>query len=142
MADFACPHCGWQARNVPSEWLGRTVRCKQCQGTFTLPAVAPPDDAFLDELVAARDQRAPSEAAATPPTATPAKEKKRRRGGILMWWVSIAGSLFAIWILFGGLLWAASAIQETTACALALAVAIIPYCLARAASEISDRWRG
>lgn len=141
MADFACPHCGWQARNVPSEWLGRTVRCKQCQGTFTLPAVAPPDDAFLDELVAARDQASPSEAADAPPTATPAKEKKRRRGGIVMWWISIGCSLLAVWVLLSLMTAATSAIQETTACALALAVAIIPYCLARAASEISDRWR-
>jgi hypothetical protein len=37
MPVFTCPHCGWQAPNVPAEYSGRKVRCKQCQGVFQLP---------------------------------------------------------------------------------------------------------
>lgn len=55
---------------------------------------------------------------------------------ILVWIVSILGAVLGTFILFGGMSSARSAPQQTVVCALALAVTVLPYCLARAVTEI------
>lgn len=52
-----------------------------------------------------------------------------------LWSLTTAGSIIGAFILFIGLFTAKGAPQEASAAAIAIAFAVIPYCLARAASE-------
>lgn len=56
----------------------------------------------------------------------------------LVWTISVLCSLFAGYMHVSGLMEANSAPQQAAVAAMAVAVAIIPYCLARGVSEIAD----
>ncbi|MCY4389089.1 MAG: hypothetical protein OXC18_18505 [Desulfurellaceae bacterium] len=53
-----------------------------------------------------------------------------------LWSLTAAGSLIGMVILGVGLMSVESAPQEAAIAAIALACAVLPYCLARAASEL------
>jgi len=53
-----------------------------------------------------------------------------------MWIVTIVMSLIGALVGFGGMLLAKSAPQEAAAAAMGLTCAVIPYCIARAFSEL------
>jgi hypothetical protein len=55
-----------------------------------------------------------------------------------LWALTIIGSVLGGFISVGGVLAANGAPQEAAAAAVGVACAVIPYCLARAVSEISD----
>lgn len=55
----------------------------------------------------------------------------------LLWIVTALGALAGALLLFTGLQGAESAPQEAAIAAIAVACAVIPYCLARAVSELS-----
>jgi hypothetical protein len=59
----------------------------------------------------------------------------------LLWLLTIAGSLFGALIGIVGVTAAHGAPQEAAAAAVAVACAVIPYCLARAVSELLGGWR-
>lgn len=54
----------------------------------------------------------------------------------LLWIVTIAGSIFGGLILALGLLFANGAPQQAAVAGISISLAVIPYCLARAVSEI------
>ena len=54
----------------------------------------------------------------------------------LLWFVTIIGSMLGGLVMFVGVNEAKGAPQEAAAAAMAVAMAVIPYCLARAVSEI------
>jgi len=54
----------------------------------------------------------------------------------LLWLLTILGSVFGAVIVLGGVSAAKSAVQECSAVSIGLAFAVIPYCLARAWTEI------
>ena len=58
------------------------------------------------------------------------------------WIAVIVGAVLGALTLLGGIFGANSAVQESAAFALAIAFAIIPYCFARALSEIERIKRG
>lgn len=55
-----------------------------------------------------------------------------------LWIITIIGSILGALTAFAGVAGANGAPQEAAAAAMGLAFAVIPYCLARAASEISN----
>lgn len=57
----------------------------------------------------------------------------------LLWVLAIFGALFGGLILLVGVSGASGAPQEAAAAAIAAAMAVIPYVLARAASELSSK---
>ncbi|HEY0658047.1 MAG TPA: hypothetical protein VGD05_06220 [Pyrinomonadaceae bacterium] len=57
---------------------------------------------------------------------------------ILAWLAAIGGVAFGLLILVGGMTTAQGAPQEAVVICLALACAILPYCAARALTEISN----
>jgi hypothetical protein len=63
------------------------------------------------------------------------------KGRQIMWVVTIIGALFgAAWFVFGGVL-SASAPQSAAIAAQAVALAVIPYVIARAVSEMAAERR-
>jgi hypothetical protein len=58
----------------------------------------------------------------------------------LLWLLTVVGSLFGALIGIVGVLTAHGAPQEAAAAAVAVACAVIPYCLARAVSELLRGW--
>jgi magnesium-transporting ATPase (P-type) len=54
----------------------------------------------------------------------------------ILWVLTIIGSVIGGLIVLGGVLGASGAPQEAAAAAIGVACAVIPYCLARAVSEI------
>jgi sugar phosphate permease len=54
----------------------------------------------------------------------------------VLWVLTIIGSLIGGLVTFGGVVAATGAPQEAAAAAMGVACAVIPYCLARAVSEI------
>jgi len=56
-----------------------------------------------------------------------------------LWILTISGSIIGTAVLALGLPAAKSAPQEATVAAIGIAFAVIPYCLARAVSEISGK---
>lgn len=74
---------------------------------------------------------------------TPKSPKTTQNGGsamkviaILLWLGTIGGVFLGTFILVTGLVSATGAPQEAVVCCLALACAILPYCFARAVTEI------
>lgn len=57
---------------------------------------------------------------------------------ILVWLLPIFGVAFGLLILVGGIASATGAPQEAVIISLALACAILPYCFARAITEIAN----
>jgi hypothetical protein len=57
---------------------------------------------------------------------------------VFLWALTVCGSVLGGIISVAGVLAAKGAPQEAAAAAIGVACAVIPYCLARAASEISD----
>lgn len=55
-----------------------------------------------------------------------------------LWALTIIGALIGGIVLFMGLLTASGAPQEAAAAGIALAFTVIPYCLARASSELKS----
>lgn len=58
------------------------------------------------------------------------------------WYLTIAGSVLGAFVVITGVASASGAPQEAAAAAIGLSLAVIPYCLARAASEINQASRG
>jgi ammonia channel protein AmtB len=58
----------------------------------------------------------------------------------LLWLLTILGSLFGALVGLVGVLGANGAPQEAAAAAIGVACAVIPYCLARAVSELLRGW--
>lgn len=54
----------------------------------------------------------------------------------LMWVITIIMSIIGAVVSFGGMMMAKSAPQEAAAAAMGLSCAVIPYCIARAFTEI------
>lgn len=81
-----------------------------------------------------RAQRQP--AIAEPSTPTPAKKSLTE---ILAWAFSALASVYASSVLIGGLEEAQSAPQQAALAAMSGAIAVIPYCFARAISSLSRR---
>lgn len=57
----------------------------------------------------------------------------------ICWSLTILGSLLGGFILFSGIAEARSAPQQAAAAAMGAACAVIPYCLARAVSELGGK---
>lgn len=57
----------------------------------------------------------------------------------LLWILTCIGAILGALLLFSGLNDANGAPQEAAVAAVAIALAVIPYCLARAASELSRK---
>jgi hypothetical protein len=66
-------------------------------------------------------------------------KKGRKMIRTMLWLLTIAGSLFGGFIGVVGVFAAKGAPQEASAAAMAVACAAIPYCLARAVSEIWEQ---
>lgn len=54
----------------------------------------------------------------------------------ILWTISLLGAIAGGFVLVTGMQAASSAPQEAVVCALACALAILPYCFARAVTEI------
>ncbi len=152
MPSFTCPNCNWQTPDVSAEYSGRAVRCKQCQTNFRLPVFAPSqpapsvgEDAFFNQVVAPTMGPQQPMTPYVPPQLPTCRFSEpidpRPRGGVAMWYFAGLCSMLAPLVGIGGCQMAQSAIQETTVLTAAIALAVIPYCMARANSEIIDRGR-
>lgn len=127
MPVFTCPNCDWQTPDVSVEYSGRNVRCQQCEQLFRLPQFAPPASADEDD----DDDDDEGEEVSRP-----------RWGLVTIWGIALIQAMLAVLVTWLGLVRAESAIQETTVIALGLATAIIPYCMARAITEIANHASG
>ena len=67
---------------------------------------------------------------------------KHKNMGKTFWIITLIGSGLGILTLIGTLMGASSAPQQAAGAAIAVAFAVIPYCAARAISEIKTRDSG
>ena len=74
--------------------------------------------------------------ALTPTEAHGSHAPANKRGGNFLWILTALGSVLGALVAIVGVLAATGAPQEAAAAAVGIACAVIPYCLARAASEI------
>lgn len=56
-----------------------------------------------------------------------------------LWAVAIVGALFALYLILFDILRADSAERQAQCSAVAIAVTVVPYCLARAAEEVTRK---
>ncbi len=79
--DTACPTCE-KAFRVPAEFAGKTIRCKNCQATFAVPAAGRSAAAKPVKAKPAPDEpAAPLKFADDPPPAAPPKPRGRHDDG-------------------------------------------------------------
>jgi uncharacterized membrane protein YvbJ len=114
---FNCPRC----KN--SNPLLAT-KCNSCGGIFTYADDIKPKETNLPKTKLKEDKFDES--------------KSMNSFAVLCWIGCVFGCFIGAFILISGMYSAQSAPQEAVVCALACACAIVPYCLARAVTELTS----
>lgn len=112
--DRECPKCGF----VNAAATGSAIEvCPQCAVIYSKASLAIAQERVAARQIARRD-------AAKPGVALPVVET-------VLWWVAIVGALGGVVQLAYTVTDATSAIQQAAGAGVAVAMAVIPYCLAR-----------